>query len=238
MSYYQDREAVYQFQGSALVVRGTVVDVVDGIAGSLNAPFVQSSRNSQLNLRISFFDVLRSVCRSLVLDRKDRFLRYAMPTEEFVRDFTCLLRPLLAKESTSSAPKEFHDWFQLAKLLNINGRSLESILRDNVDLKYLDHAPNRDEYFYATFFGRFFDTVVRMSLRLMISRYGRFGMVTESAKKGDIICVLFGCNVPVLLRSSKNGEDFTFIGECFLNDCMDGSALTSDVCLERICRIL
>lgn len=234
------RAAEFQFQHSALLARGVIVDVIDGIAGSRNAAIVQSTQDSKHDLPYSPLEVLTSVCRSLVLDRKDRFLRYAMPTVEFVRDFACLLRPLITEESASSTPKELHDWFKWTQPLRINGCSLESILRDSrqADIDYPGYVPNQDEYFYDSFFGRFFDTVVRMSLRLMISCDGRFGMVPEKAMKGDKICVLFGCNVPVLLRKSGHEDDFTFIGECFLTECMNGLVLDQDNCLERTFRIL
>ena len=57
----------------------------------------------------------------------------------------------------------------------------------------------------------------------------RLGLAPPSAEKGDIICVLFGCSVPVLLRPSttKGREDeFTFIGECYLHGMMDGEAIS------------
>jgi hypothetical protein len=106
---------------------------------------------------------------------------------------------------------------------------LEDIARDslqNDDIVDLSRAaPNEDEYYHETFFGRFFDTVVRLSLRLMVSCDGRIGMVTEKAMKGDLICVLFGCSVPVLLRKSASRDSYSLIGECFLDGYMNGLAL-------------
>jgi hypothetical protein len=86
-----------------------------------------------------------------------------------------------------------------------------------------------------TFFGRFFDTIVRMSLRLMVTRSGRIGLVSEKVRKGDQVVVLFGCSVPVLLRPSGNegGETFSLVGECFLDEFMDGAGLAGDDRLER-----
>lgn len=72
-----------------------------------------------------------------------------------------------------------------------------------------------------------------MSLRLMVSRNGRIGMVAEKAIKGDLVCVLVGCSVPVLLRESEHGDSVTLIGECFLDGCMDGSGLEGRGLLER-----
>lgn len=237
----RDSAAVYTFRGSKLVARGTIVDVVDGLAASRNTELVQCS--TQLNLTkvasecMSASKILRSVCKSLVLDRKDRFMRFAMPTDEFFHDFTWLCGQLMM-ESVSLVPKEFQEWYDCTKSLLIHGRSFENVLHDSneaVDIGSSSLAPNRDEYISDTFFGRFFDTVVRMSLRLMVTRNGRIGLVSEKARKGDLVAVLFGCSVPVLLRQSGDeGEGtFTLVGECFLDGFMNGAGLGGDDCLER-----
>ncbi|KAF7514022.1 hypothetical protein GJ744_006636 [Endocarpon pusillum] len=48
-----------------------------------------------------------------------------------------------------------------------------------------------------------------------------FGLAPGEAEKGDIVCVLFGCSVPVVLRDSGNGYH-EFIGECYIHGIMDG----------------
>jgi hypothetical protein len=75
--------------------------------------------------------------------------------------------------------------------------------------------------------------VVRMSLRLMVSRDGRIGMAPEKAMKGDLVCILYGCSIPVLLRSEAGCDGFSFVGECFLDSCMDGSVLEQRGIRER-----
>jgi hypothetical protein len=40
---------------------------------------------------------------------------------------------------------------------------------------------------------------------------------------GDIICVLFGCSLPVVLRK-KNGY-YNFLGECYVHGIMEGEAV-------------
>jgi hypothetical protein len=116
----------------------------------------------------------------------------------------------------------------------------ESILGDShqTGIDFSGPAPNGDEFIQDSFIGRFFDTVVRLSMRLMITRAGRIGMVSEKAMKGDLICVLFGCSVPILLRKSELGDSFTFVGECFLDECMDGSVLDQSDLLEETFRIM
>ncbi|KAM3084826.1 hypothetical protein ACMFMG_003275 [Clarireedia jacksonii] len=173
----QNRAAEYEFRGSALLARGIIVDTIDGIAGSRDSTVIQSSEwkstclsTCSASARTTIKDIFTSVCRSLVLDRKDRYLRYPMPTEEFIQDFLCLLS-LLVTDSQSSAPKEFQTWFHRTRALQIRGHSFESIFREihKVDVDYSGSTPNRDEIINDSFFGRFFDTVVKMSLRLMCS---------------------------------------------------------------------
>jgi hypothetical protein len=55
----------------------------------------------------------------------------------------------------------------------------------------------------------------------------RFGLAPRQAQKGDIVCVIFGCSVPVLLRKhTLNYVDYyQLIGEVYLHDMMDGQAL-------------
>lgn len=237
----KDRAAVYTFKGSKLVARGTIVDVVDGLAGCRNAEFVQCS--TQLNvMKIapecgSASEILRSVCKSLVLDRKDRFLRFSMPSDEFFHDFMWLCGQLMMP-SGSPVPKEFREWYDWTKSLLIRGRSFENVLHNYdqaADIGSSSTAPNQDEYIMDTFFGRFFDVVVRISLRLMVSCDGRIGLVSEKARKGDLVVVLFGCSVPVLLRPSGNdGEGtFTLVGECFLDGFMDGTGWSGEKYTER-----
>lgn len=235
------REARCEFQGSLLFARGVVIDAVDGLAGSGGAELVQSSdwnpkplpNNVSASVR-STADIIQSICRCLALDRKDRFLQTPMPTDEFLHDF-CRLCTMILTEAHASAPEALAEWFQRTKALRIDGRSIGTILREGqreVDFSR-DPEPNQDEFIQDSFFGRFFDTVLRMALRLMVSRHGRLGMVSEKAEKGDLVCVLDGCSVPVLLRKSNDGANFVFIGECFLDGCMYGSALDQDELLER-----
>ncbi|KAK4098446.1 hypothetical protein N658DRAFT_223308 [Parathielavia hyrcaniae] len=242
----KDTAAEYTFRGSRLVARGTVVDSVDGLAGSTNttAP-VQCSAQVNLTKGASggkppASEILRSVCRSLVLNRKNRSTRFAMPADDFFGDFTWLCGRLVTGASESLVPEEFRKWFDCTKSLLIHGRSFEDILRESMGAAVnvcssSSLAPNRNEYIMDTFFGRFFDRVVRMSLRLMVTRNGRVGMASERVRKGDLVVVLFGCSVPVLLRpSGDEGESaFALVGKCLLDGFMNGAGLGGNDYFER-----
>ncbi len=55
------------------------------------------------------------------------------------------------------------------------------------------------------------------------------GLGNFDVKSDDLICILFGCSVPVLLRPKTKGENptYSFIGECYIHGMMDGEAIAS-----------
>jgi len=57
---------------------------------------------------------------------------------------------------------------------------------------------------------------------------GRLGLAPPSAMTGDVIAILFGCNVPVVLREVNKGK-YEVIGECYVHGLMDGEAISMDL---------
>lgn len=57
-----------------------------------------------------------------------------------------------------------------------------------------------------------------------------YGLAPSDTETGDLICILFGCSVPVVLRkipqtNRHDLERYRFIGECYVHGMMDGEAL-------------
>ncbi|KAH6647147.1 hypothetical protein BKA67DRAFT_540600 [Truncatella angustata] len=50
------------------------------------------------------------------------------------------------------------------------------------------------------------------------------GLVPRSSQNGDIICVILGCNMPMVLRPHGNGR-FTLVGQCFVSHIPFGDAV-------------
>lgn len=216
----------YEIQEGHLLVHGTNLATVDGLAASADAELTPSSMRSSPEPALPSDVLAKSICKTLVLDRKDRYLRFAEP-DEFFHDFMWLCAKVLGGQS-ADVPEDFRTWFERTKNLSIRGRNLEEVLRDSIKAEHdgwSARTPNQDQYRMETFFSRFYDSIVYMSLRLMITSEGGIGLVSQKAKKGDRICVLLGCSVPILLRQSRQGGRFTLIGECFLDGFMDGAGL-------------
>jgi hypothetical protein len=58
----------------------------------------------------------------------------------------------------------------------------------------------------------------------------RLGLAPKTARRDDIVCVFYGCSVPVLIRKirtkDKSKQEYEFIGECYLHGMMDGEAVS------------
>lgn len=222
-----DKEAEYLIEGKVLSVRGTKIDQL----GDLNVVHNGSTPTSDsqtAHVPFNHKDILTSVCRSLALDRKDRYLRLPMPTETFLNDFLNLCRECMTDPAT--ADRRFLEWFNQTRHLQLKGRSLEDTVK-----QYLAQAgniaprevPTRRNDVYLSFRGRFVDTVKGMAMRMRVTRGGRIAIVPRGAQQDDFICVLYGCSVPVLLRRADEREDaYTLVGECYVDQLMSGEVLT------------
>jgi hypothetical protein len=62
-----------------------------------------------------------------------------------------------------------------------------------------------------------------------VTNNGYFGALPKQAKEGDLVCVLFGCTVPVVLRKHDGSNSYMFVGECYLHGFMDGKAIVLQV---------
>jgi hypothetical protein len=59
---------------------------------------------------------------------------------------------------------------------------------------------------------------------------GHYGLAPSGAQENDVVCIFFGCSVPVVLRESKKKPGlYQFIGECYVHGMMDGESLNPDI---------
>jgi hypothetical protein len=56
--------------------------------------------------------------------------------------------------------------------------------------------------------------------RFMVTKSGYMGLVPILTEVGDVICVLFGCDTPLVLRPVN--DYYILIGECYVYGLMDG----------------
>ena len=61
------------------------------------------------------------------------------------------------------------------------------------------------------------------SRRLCVTRKGYMGLVPNSAREGDSICVFIGAEVPFVL--GRSGDEYRLVGDCYVHGIMKGEAL-------------
>ena len=61
--------------------------------------------------------------------------------------------------------------------------------------------------------------------RLLVTENGLIGSAPQTAEEGDVLCVLYGCSVPVILRKFQDENFYEFVGECYLHGFMDAEAI-------------
>jgi hypothetical protein len=87
----------------------------------------------------------------------------------------------------------------------------------------VDDRDSRWEQWEATL--RIVEAIRRtmMGRKFFLSSSGYMGLGPLALQEGDMICILLGCDVPLLIR--KEGDYYRLVGECFVWGLMDGEAL-------------
>lgn len=143
------------------------------------------------------YDLMETISRCLVLDREDRCLGSWIAPGTFHSDFEAFCKAALDKLEVIS-PLSF-EWFQLNKSLCIRGRTLEECCRTAGAGQSVSSNGFKNKS-SNSFSGRFEDTIATVARRLAVTRMGLIDMAASRARKGDVVCVLSGCSIPVLLR--------------------------------------
>jgi hypothetical protein len=237
-----DTKPRYEFRGLSLAVHGFVLDTIDGLGGSKSFEIDQPSEPhlelpDDMSSRWTF-DILSSIVRCLSLGRRDRYLQDSVIPEEFVEDFQNFCIKAI-QNRPSEVPTRFKDWFDHNRHFKIRGYPIESIINYSADnqneiLGNENRISVLDIQVINRFPARFFDAVVRICRRLMIGKNGILGMAPEKSRVGDLVCILYGCSVPVVLRKVGDGTQLVFIGECFMDGYMSGEAVSEDRFQETI----
>jgi hypothetical protein len=63
--------------------------------------------------------------------------------------------------------------------------------------------------------------------RFSVTRNGRLACVPKGSREGDAICILFGGEVPYVLRPAGGGF-YAIVGECYVDNIMHGESLSHD----------
>ena len=219
-----------------LKVRGFIVDVVHGL-GAVdldNGPFLNLEKPTNYGLiqpepeqnRSQYGSetgIFRALWMSLVLGERDDQVGGS--------DFLNSLYVTQAQASDGKAISEnvnviFKSWYSINKAFEIHGRALSQWFRISTAVP---SRPERDMNDLTDEDFKFLEEIMLATThkRLMFTHEGYIGMAPYDTRKGDKVCLLFGCRVPVVLRERIAGG-FELIGEVYVHGIMKGEALTAE----------
>lgn len=69
--------------------------------------------------------------------------------------------------------------------------------------------------------------------RFMVTERNTIGLAPPEAVVGDMICLLWGCSVPVILRD-LGGKKCKLIGESYMHGIMNGEFLEKNLGIEAM----
>lgn len=178
--------------------------------------------------------IRREVAVSLVLGRGDIYLNHPADAHRILAHISAMFAGNWSSPETQDALA----WFKANESFQIRGLHLgEAFPSIPLDPEYVSTILSETESFQVEdsedeglehpFSSKFSLSASphHMAMRLCVTESGTTGMVPRRARKGDSICVLFGCNVPVVLRRADGSGLYEFIGECYLQTIMEGEAM-------------
>jgi len=174
-----------------------------------------------------------AVCRTLLLDRlgvnrraEPRHIailnlpkNFEMALPQFERLGWAWMSSQESYYFRYSGWRETHDNFGMGV-----GRRLVDYFFDTIE----DGAEEKD---YAEAYGAFDRTC--KGRRFMLTERGYMGWAPDNilgnsdqqTRRGDLVCIVPGCSVPLVLRPSSSGDRYQVVGEAYVEGFMDGEAL-------------
>ncbi|TVY26485.1 Heterokaryon incompatibility protein 6,OR allele [Lachnellula hyalina] len=129
-------------------------------------------------------------------------------------------------EKYPNGDSEYHAWVRTITLDRSDHSTAEfsrlppDIFQQYVELSQLPRRPGEDRKSH-----RYYRTIrsAIKSRKFILSKSGYMGLGPLATETNDMICVLRGCNVPVVIRE-EHGHHL-FIGACFVWGLMDGEVI-------------
>ncbi|KAL2065433.1 hypothetical protein VTL71DRAFT_3103 [Oculimacula yallundae] len=218
-------QAWYSDHGRMLHTIGEVVDSIRVVRpASQFCKTLPSDSSFETHAQVSELITWLAECHRLAADAQgllseDRY-------EQFWRTMTCELTG-----DAHPVPSEYGNYFRkywgfleaMGKSLptlppcrgqeadELDSTSFDSIAHDLVESSLITWASRR---------------------RFCTTTSGRLAFMPPIAREGDLICILYGGEVPYLLRRRADGT-YMVVGECYVNGIMHGEALSMDAAQSR-----
>ena len=125
-------------------------------------------------------------------------------------------------------------WHRAHDKMLIGDRRLKDYFTDKI-------PKSSSEYDYTEVYCRVERTM--QGRRIMFTEKGFMGWAPDNiwgssddqVRLGDLVCIIFGCSTPIIVRPPKTGTYFQVLGEGYVEGCMDGQAMS--FLLSGECRV-
>ncbi|KAF7919100.1 uncharacterized protein EAE98_009420 [Botrytis deweyae] len=227
-----------QVKAGVLSAKGIILDVVDGMGSATvvsrsTRPSLPSHENLQQsttnNSRYpSKNDLFHAIWRTLVSSRTTHDTKATSASGAVYLTFKSVTIPkenwLLEDVWKWKELDEIRLFYANNAMLKVAGKSLS----DWINLALPVFEPNLD----ASVKGvkneiRYLPYHVKSTLRnqrFLVTASGYIGYVPNETKRGDTICILYGMDVPVVLRKNQD-KTFEVIGPCYVHGVMEGELM-------------
>jgi hypothetical protein len=123
-----------------------------------------------------------------------------------VAQFRSYSATLWSEQGRLDASKDLQEWIAENQGMKIGKLTLQEWATTGV--RRFRNTPAHFKAFYSAI-----EDILKSSMRLFVTRFGYLGMAPPLTKRGDKLCFLKGCSMPVILRgNSMNG--YKVIGCC------------------------
>ncbi|KAK4443692.1 heterokaryon incompatibility protein-domain-containing protein [Podospora aff. communis PSN243] len=158
----------------------------------------------------------KPVCLKEILNLLDCALRSLPALQPTERDNTA--RP---DEDEADAPPMSRRWIE--KILRSFHPSDPAAVEMATDI-IVRAREKHDTAAVIRFMSQF--EVSSVNRRFFVTKKGYMGIGPTYMEKGDVVAVLFGGPTPYVLRPTAGEGEHLFLGECYVDDVMNGEALT------------
>jgi Heterokaryon incompatibility protein (HET) len=218
-----------------LICEGICIDTLDGLGHCLLEKSKSAQQSHPENAASIYGDgdaTFSAIWRSLISDVRyfanSSFERAPeVMGHLFIKKCRKWENVFLNKDSLEYQPEKvihpdisiFEVWYHHNRNLTIAGRSIREWAFERLDAAQAD---DKDIILNASF-----ERTMKKKIygrRLITTEMGYIGLAPIASRRGDKVCVLFGCSTPVILRPLVDGE-YKFVGECYVHGIMEGEAM-------------
>lgn len=226
-----------------LCCNGVVLDTIHGVGGldtqelrcqsficsDIKHELLQSTESQRSAPRAAMqpMDWVEAIARSLVLDRRDRYLCFQAPVH-YITDFLFLCHACIDGDPVDWS---FSTWFEHNRQLKFGHHTLEGLINqipsDVTSPPPTLHRPSSHPMHQMkdkldTFLSRFHDTVRKKARRLIVTEEGHIGVAPCRARPGEVVAILYGCSIPLILRKDASEDSWLVVGEGYVHGYMNG----------------